>query len=646
LEKFLDRGIQLLLTCDTGISAHDAVAYAASRNVDTIITDHHLLPPELPPALAVVNPQRLDQNHPLWPLCGVGCAFKLMEELHRRAGRLEELEQDLDLAALGTVADLALLQADNRHMVQRGLTAMRNTPRTALQALLSAADGSSTSLNEETIGFMLAPRLNAIGRLGDANSVVDFLTTTDEAYASSFAMQLESLNNRRKLLTNQVLDGALAQLDRDASLRDAPILILSHPGWPGGVLGIAASRLVELFHRPVILLANPPGEPARGSCRSVAGIHITAALAENAKLLLGFGGHTMAAGLGIAGDQIPAFRRAMIRTIEHAAAGAPVERELALDAYLPLGEVTVELVEQIERLAPFGPGNPAFTLAAKGLELKSNLVIGRGKDHRQLIVEDSSGIDRKIMWWQGAGLPLPEGRFDLAYKARMSNFRGQHEIQIVWVDARPTQEPSIEVRPAARLHVTDLRAEPDPMSAWKAHGEKDWLLWREGEALKDEVGETRYALFPQEILVIGSIPPGRQELAAALEAVGPKRVVLFGLRPGSDHPQDFLKRLGGLVQYALRARQGQVTLADLAAATCQREITIHWGMEWLTARGFITRTETGPGSMSLSAGGTPDTPLQEKAEHTVRTLLEETAAFREYYLVADPFALFPGAKGR
>jgi single-stranded-DNA-specific exonuclease len=646
LQTFLERGVRLLLTCDTGITANDAIIYAAERGVETIITDHHILPPELPSAFAVVNPQRLAQDHPLWPLCGVGCAYKLVEELHRRAGRLDELEQDHDLVALGTVADLALLTGDNRCLVQQGLMAMRSTPRLAIQSMLNAANGTTGNLNEESISFLLAPRLNALGRLGDANPVVDFLTTTDNAYAQEFAARLEALNNRRKLLTDQVLQGALAQIEREPEHRDAPVLVLSHPNWPGGVLGIAASRLVELFHRPAILIANPPGEMARGSCRSVAGIHITSALAENQDLLLGFGGHTMAAGLGLSGDNIVPFRRAMIRTIDRVTANTPLVRELALDAYLPLSEVTLELVEQLERLAPFGPGNPSFVLAAKNVDLKSHQLLGKAKDHRQLIVEDTSGVDRKVIWWQGAGLPLPDGRFDLAYKVRMSDWRGQRDIQIEWVDARPTAAPVIELQPSPRIELTDLRHELDPFAVWTARRESGWILWREAEALKSEAGANRYQLTPHPILVIGSIPPGRQELAAAIETVAPRHIVLFGLHPSSDHPDAFFKRLAGLIQYTLRSRAGQVTLPELAAATGQREVTVQWGLDWMVARGYVTSIEKDAGIMLLSAGGIPDPDLLHKAERAIRALLEETAAFRDYYLKAEPSSLVVKQKTR
>ncbi|HSV85426.1 MAG TPA: single-stranded-DNA-specific exonuclease RecJ [Levilinea sp.] len=646
LETFLASGVDLLLTCDTGISAHAAVALAASRGVETIITDHHILPTQLPPAYAVINPQRLQADHPLWPLCGVGCAYKLVEELHRHVDLLDELEADLDLVALGTVADMAHLSGDNRWLVQRGLKAMRNKPRLAIQALLSTASATNTNLNEEAIGFLLAPRLNAIGRMGDANPVVDFLTTTHEASALEFAAHLEVLNNRRRLLTDQVLQGALAQIEHDPSLRDAPLLILAHPAWPSGVLGIAASRLVELFNRPAILLANPPGEPARGSCRSIAGVHITAALAENQDLLLAFGGHTMAAGLSLSGDNMPAFRKAMARTVERMLTGISTVHTLVLDAYLPLEEITIELVEQLERLAPFGPGNPAFVLAAQGLELISHQIVGKTKDHRQMVVGSPPGIDHKVMWWQGASFPLPEGRFDLAYKVRLADYRGQRSLQIEWVDTRPVRTPVVELPPSKRILITDLRSDPDAMATWLSRHETGWILWREGEALQDQPGASRYELSEHPTLVIGSIPPGRQELAAALEIVSPRHVILFGLQPGSDQPEAFLKRLAGLVQYAIKARRGIVALSDLTAATAQREVTVQWGIDWLIAGGFFASREIDAGVWSLSSGSSPNPEEQHKVERGIRYLLDETAAFRAYFRNAHPSSLVPGAKSR
>jgi single-stranded-DNA-specific exonuclease len=296
LEQLINQGVELLLTCDTGISAHEALDYAQSRAVPVLVTDHHDLPPSLPNALALVNPKRLPEDHPLATLPGVGVAYKLAEELYRRAGRPEASAALLDLVALGIVADLALLSGETRYLLQCGLQALRQTRRLGLQAMLELAEIAPQNLAEEHISFVLGPRLNALGRLADANRAIELLTTQDMGRARILALELEGLNAERKLLTDQVFQAAQAQIEADRSLLDEAALVLAHPAWPGGVVGIVASRLVEYYHRPVVLLSAPPGQLARGSARSVEGINITAAIAANQRLLNGFGGHPMAAG--------------------------------------------------------------------------------------------------------------------------------------------------------------------------------------------------------------------------------------------------------------------------------------------------------------------------------------------------------------
>ncbi len=556
LQPFLQSGVQLLVTCDTGITAHPAVEYARQQGVDTIITDHHSLPPELPEALAVVNPQRLPAGHPLRPLCGAGCAFKLVEELFRRAGRLEEAAQFYDLVALGTVADLAVLTGDCRYLVQRGLALLRENTRPAIKAILEQAEVKESFLTEEHISFVLAPRLNSIGRLEDANPMVEFLTSTDPNLLQRMAIFLEGLNGKRKLLCEQVFQGAQAQIERDPSLLDAPALVLSHPQWPAGVIGIVASRLVELYHRPALLISAPPGQNGRGSARSIEGINITSAIAANQQLLLGFGGHPMAAGFGIDPQKIPEFRRGLGRAIQTATKGEMPVVELPVEAYLSLGDISLELVEALERLAPFGPGNPALILSARNLTLQSSSMIGKTGEHLQLIVEDSTGVSKRVVWWQGARTGLPEGPFDLAYSLRSSNYRGLPEVQVEWIDARPIQGSLTDLVTQA-IEVLDYRDIEDPRSALeRLLKEKDLVIWSEGGTAPDAAAVDRYHLHIAGTLVVWNIPPGRRELQQAIQAVIPRRVALFNANSVPDQPGEFLKRLAGLVRFSLKNRQG------------------------------------------------------------------------------------------
>jgi single-stranded-DNA-specific exonuclease len=637
LDTFLKRGVNLVLTCDSGVTAHDAVDFAKTRGVDFVITDHHTLPPELPSAIAVVNPQRLPGDHPLRPLCGAGTAYKLAEALFDHYGRLAEAAQFLDLAAIGTIADLVALTGDNRYLVQTGLEQIRRSPRPALKALLNQAEINYTQITEEHISFIVAPRLNAIGRLSDANPAVPFLLATEASQVTALASEIETLNTQRKLLCDQVFQGALAQLQSEPDLLDGPALILSHPNWPAGVIGIAASRLVEFYQKPVVLIACPPGEAGRASARSIEGINITAALAANQQMLLTFGGHPMAAGFAIDPEKIPQFRAAFNHTVEVMAGAAQVTHTLSIDLILPLERLTLDLVETLDRLSPYGPGNPPFKLAARNLEVKGFSPIGKAREHMQITVEGPSGATRKIIWWQGAGLPLPEERFDLAFTVRASNYRGERSIQIEWIHARPIDE---EVAVSARrpsIQALDYRKDPDPATALKnllASGA--WLVFREGEKALPINGVDRYHLSPVASLALWTIPPGLNELRTVLDAVQPSQVAIFGISSFADQLTPFLQRLAGLIRFALTRRDGQVSLQDLAAATCQREMTIRKGIIWWIAHGELSQVDIHDTVYFLRQGGLPDQVKLTKVEQELNTLLQETAAFRSYYLRVAP----------
>jgi single-stranded-DNA-specific exonuclease len=638
-------GAELLLTCDTGIRAHAAVEYAREQGVDVIISDHHELPAELPSALAIVNPRLLPETHPLATLPGVGVAYMLAQELYRRQGRQAELEDTLDLVALGIVADVALQRGDARYLLQRGLKVLQQNNRLGMQALLELADLAPARLTEEHIGFVIAPRLNALGRLGDANPVVEFFTTQDLTQARVLAQQLHGVNARRKLLTEQVFQGALAQIERDPSLLEHAALVLAHPNWHAGVIGIVASRLVERYNRPVVLISAPPQGIGRGSARSIAGVNITAAIKQQAHLLERFGGHAMAAGLAIQPQHIEAFRRGLSRAVSEALGEAAPKPSLELDGYLPLSDLSLDLVTDLERLAPFGAGNPALVLVSGNLLLKNQAAIGRDQEHLKLVVEDERGESHQVIWWQGAAaqdlVPLPRGRFDLAYTARSSTFGGQREIQIEWVDARPIEVPpvAVESQPAP-IQVQDYRSERHPLPVLEQLRKQAQVqVWCEGEAVHKLGGRQRHELQPGRDLVIWTTPPGPHELSQVLQAVHPQRVYLFAVNPGMDQVGPFLKRLAGLVKYAMQSSQGQVTLQELAAATAQRPVAVRMGLHWLQARGFVHLEGTNGEVFRLSPAEGQVSVDPASIAVRLEALLQESAAFRSYFKQAGAQAL-------
>jgi single-stranded-DNA-specific exonuclease len=624
LREKITGGIDLLLTCDTGISAHEAVAYANSKAVDVIITDHHDPPATLPEALAVIDPKLGPHDHPLVGLPGVGVAYKLAEALSERMGRSGGADTHLDLVALGVVADLANQVKDVRYLLQRGLNALRQTKRLGLQIMMELAEIDPAGLTEEHIGFELGPRLNALGRLSDAKLAVELLTTTDKGRGRILATQLEGFNAQRKLITGQVFQAAQDQIERDLSLLEHAALVLSHDAWPGGVIGIVASRLVERYDRPVLLIASPPGEMARGSARSIPGINITAAIATQQHMLESFGGHPMAAGFALPPERIPEFRQALSETVAGMISEARLEPTLSIDGHLPLSDLSLELVSDLERLAPFGPGNPNLVLVSRDLRFRERKPLGRTGEHLQMILEDDQESSYKAVWWGGGIEPLPDwlvssAPFDLAYTVRSRDFRGQKELQIEWLEAHPH------------------RALTQPLAVLKSLLDREELLvWAEAQA-RDKLSERginsgdRFALTPHKGMVIWTVPPGVQELMAAIEMVNPEVVHLFSVDPQGDQLETFLARLSGLVKFALRSNQGQANVSILAAATAHREVTVRAGIDWLAARGYLKVRSQGEDELHLSQGDQQARDDLPRLTEKLVALLEETAAFRSYF---------------
>ncbi len=636
LQRFISLGVDLILTCDTGISSHEPIAYAQGQGVPVIISDHHDLPEVIPDADAVVNPKFLPAGHPLANLPGVGVAYKIAEQLFSQVGECESANQFLDLVALGLVADIALLRGENRYLLQLGLQALRDTRRAGLLAIMELAELNQTNLTEEHIGYILAPRMNALGRLDDANSMVELLTTTDMGRARVLALELEGMNAQRKLLSDQVYQAAQAQLIADPKLLEFPVLVLSNASWPPGVIGIVASRLVEQYHRPAILFSTPPGQEARGSARSIEGINITSAISANKELVTSFGGHPMAAGLAMDPGNLAEFRRAIARTVSKMGIEVRAEKELRVDGYLTLPDLSLDLVEDLERLAPFGAGNPPLVFATRNLRLTGYAAVGRSGEHLQLSIEDELGHTRQSIWWQGAGFTLPEGRFDLAYSVRASTYRGQRDVQIEWIDYRleESSPPSITQKKRP-IEVIDFRDDSQPVNKVQELAKHDqFIIWGEAQPKSQLACVDRLALRPSEALVILTIPPGSGVLQAILRKVNPSRVYLFGINPGMDTAREFLNRLAGLLKFILSSHQGVASLSALAAATAQRTIAVKAGISWLDEYGSIHLVSINDDEVKITASLEKEKTVTYYSSDRLNAHLAESAAYRRYYLTA------------
>ncbi len=638
LQQFVKQGLSLLITCDTGISEVYPITWAQSQGMDVIITDHHTLPEQLPQAFAVINPQLLDSGHPLRPLPGVGVANKFAEALFGRCNLSDEIRSLHDLAALGTVADIAELHADARYLVQSGIDLIRQSARPSIRAMLQAAEIEALQFSEESISFALAPRMNAVGRLADANPMVEFLLTDDPAILSVTVNQLEGLNAHRKLLCDQVFQGALAQIERNPGLLDHPVLVLSHPEWPAGVVGIVASRLISLFHRPVILMVAPPGGLMRGSARSIEGIDITAAIRQNSDYLTSFGGHPMAAGLALDPQQFKTFQRELDKAVEQQCQLHPVVNELKIDVWQSSSHIDLSLLQSIDQLAPFGAGNPPIVMASKNMRLVSATPIGKTREHLQLLVENAQGQASKFLWWQAAGLPQPEGLFDLAYTARASTYKGQPQVQLEWLDFRPVENETITLTPKKRKNIEhfDFRKSAISDKVLKDITTKyQPVIFCEGMELPFIPTKNRSELETCESLVMLTMPPSQTILDDILQKVQPQRIFWFGSEQADNETEIILKKTAQRIKLGFSQSLYQFDLITMAVELGTTNEIIILILRWMAARGDITIQEIDTHTFQLAPGGFADPSQQQDRKKKIQKAIAETRAYRHYALRCD-----------
>ncbi len=438
LQAAAQAGASLLITCDSGIVAHQAVGEAGRMGIDVIVTDHHTPGPTLPPAVAVINPARDDCSYPDPRLAGAGVVFKLCQLLAQQAGRsLDEVLPLLDLVALATIADLVPLQGENRVLVRYGLRVLRETRRPGLLALMDVTALEKDGVDAGQVGFVLGPRLNAAGRMGAAADALKLLLSQDPGEAMELAQLLEERNTRRKEEDHRTLEEALVHLGEEYDAGTDFGVVLGGEGWHPGVIGIVASRVVERIHRPTVLLAIQDGR-ARGSARSIPGVDLYQAVRACAPLLTRFGGHKQAAGMELDPARIPEFRDRFSRAVRDQLKGQTPRPLKRADATLELAEANDELHHLLQYMGPFGIGNPRPVFWAQGLKVPGGARVV-GTDHLKLRFRSGTGSLDAI----GFGLArrmtpdvVAQGPVDALFQLRENEYRGRRTLQARLVDLR------------------------------------------------------------------------------------------------------------------------------------------------------------------------------------------------------------------
>ncbi len=448
LKTIYESGTTLVVTVDCGISGVHEVAQAP-EGLDIIITDHHTIPVELPSAYAIINPKQEDCEYPFKDLSGVGVAFKLCQGLEQCRSDVKNYWEELtELAALGTVADIVPLIGENRELVRRGLKAMEKTSLFGLRALIKASGCARENITSENIGFILAPRLNAVGRLEHAQSAVELLVTKDEVKAEAIVAELNKENALRQEISRNIMAEAEAILSKEEHIDTA--IVLASEGWHQGVVGIVASRLVDKYHLPTILISINDGI-AKGSCRSIPALNLYEAIAAESDILIQFGGHHQAAGLTMPAEKVDEFRerfKAYVR--EHLSQEDYTPRQ-NIDCILNNGAITVRDLQELSLLEPFGCGNSNPVFAFKKALLSNHRAIGRDRSHLQLVVDKGDYSYKTLMWNKAELLPLLCDNMvaDIAFMPRINEWNNETTVQLHAVALRQ------------RWNVCDLRQSND-----------------------------------------------------------------------------------------------------------------------------------------------------------------------------------------
>ncbi len=455
IEQLCEMGVKLIVTVDNGVSAIDEAVRAKELGIDLIITDHHKVGDVLPDAVAVVDPHREDCPSSFKEMSGVGVAFKLACALEGDDGDIL-IEEYGDLVALGTIGDVVTLTGENRVMVRRGLRLINECPRPGINALMEIAGVSEKVFSASTAAFTVCPRINAAGRMGSANKALDLLLTEDELAAEQTAQVINSMNSERQHTEMSIFSSAVSMINSETGIINDKIIVVDGEGWHQGVIGIVAARITERYGRPCVVISRD-GETARGSCRSIEGFSIYDAIEAVSDCLDHFGGHTLAAGLGLESSRIEEFRR----RINEYAADMPMPFALQkVDCKLLPTSISLDMLKAISLLEPFGAGNPQPCFGLFGVKIEETASVSDGK-HMRMVVS-KNGARTGVVYFG-----MPERRFpyekgdtvDLAVNLDRNVYNGETRVSVIIRGIKPSATDEEKVLRATELYEKFSRCE-------------------------------------------------------------------------------------------------------------------------------------------------------------------------------------------
>lgn len=685
---------KLIVTCDCGVSNFSEINLAKSLGVESLVLDHHTMPELLPPAVAVVHPKLLQEGHALYNLPGVGVAYKVCQALLAHFNRADEADLLLDYVTLGMIADLVPLVDENRYLVKIGLPTLVASQRPGIRALLAQVGGKEDT---DLVGFGLAPRINAVGRLADAKVAVELLTTDDTSRAEELAQQLQRDNARRQELCEEIFKEAEAKVLSECDLNADKGIAIYSEGWHHGVVGIVASRLVERFQRPVFIgeLDREEGV-VRGSARGVEQIDLYEVLKANEHLLARWGGHKMAAGFSIEADKAEAACRGIVAACNRFLAEKSLRARLEIDSVVEPGSLDLDLVRQLNAMAPFGMANRKPVLCLSTQTVSSTRPLGKEAKHSRIMVRSSDGKDFECVMWNSRGRVPQEGEaIDIAFNADINNFGGRERLQLVLVDwRRPGQANEAEdqaeqsnsransprfkslsgppaasvsgmssgqpqspqstddqttapAQPAAaamasgndsvRFNFKDLRnfcANPEVVKKAQAKLGKGLLVFGESCARVqgiDFADRTASSGQGKDHLLIWQFPPTLKNFQDLIKESGATNIYLVGCDDDElEEAGSFIKRLLGLVRYAINQKEGQVEGDKLASVMGASKMSVALALTALKKVHLIDWFSEN-GTIYLDLLGEPASRVEDTPEYKqLAQTLDQVKKFRQW----------------
>ncbi len=444
VDQLVDGGARILVTVDCGTTNFAEVAHARSRGVEVMVVDHHHIPAKPLEASALINPRLPNCVYPNPNLCSVGLCFKLAHavrrELHGRGVTpLPNLKRHLDLVALGTIADVAPLRGENHTLVRHGLEELTRTKKPGMQALKALCQLTGEPVNTGHVGFRLAPRLNAAGRMATGRLAAELMITDDRSRAQQLAEHLHELNRARQETQEHIVEEATAQAKEQLERTGGPGLVLASEGWHSGIIGIVASRIRESFHQPTLVI-SVDGDDCRGSGRTVEGVDLYGALKECQYLFTKFGGHTAAAGFSMRTSYLDGLQRRFRRAVEAQVGGRPPGPKLIIDAEVRLEQMSRDLLLAIEQLAPYGQGNPAPVFCSRGVTvIYEPRTMGKGKQHARLKLSQHGTTCEAVGFDMAArlsGMSWAGRRADVVFRPSLDSWNGYERVQLILQDIR------------------------------------------------------------------------------------------------------------------------------------------------------------------------------------------------------------------